>query len=105
MVLNRTTSAAAVVAMLSSPIMAQVRDLDGHRLTPFDPTGKAQVIVFVASDCPISNAYAPEIQRVCRTYESKGVSCLLAYEDERIEPGAVRDHMESFGYHGIAATI
>jgi hypothetical protein len=102
---SRAASTAAVVAALSSPIIAQVRDLDGHRLMPFDPAGKAQVIFFIASDCPISNAYAPEIQRVCRAFEPKGVSCLIAYEDERIDASAVKDHLESFGYRGVPATV
>ena len=31
----------------------------------FQPSERTQVIVFIASDCPISNGYAPEIQRIC----------------------------------------
>jgi hypothetical protein len=94
-----------IAALLSSAVSAQLRDLDGQRLRPFDPAGTAQVIFFVASDCPISNAYAPEIQRVCRAYAPKGVGCLLAYEDERIDAGAVRSHMDAFGYGRMPATI
>jgi hypothetical protein len=44
----------------------QLHDVSGRTLTPFAPTGSASVIFFVATDCPVSNAYAPEIQRVCR---------------------------------------
>ena len=46
----------------------EVSDTDGHPLNPFEPAGAASVIFFVATDCPISNSYAPEIQRVCREY-------------------------------------
>ena len=102
---SRLAASAGIVMLLGSSLMAQLRDLDGHRLTPFDPSGKAQVIFFVASDCPISNAYAPEIQRVCAAYAPKGVACTLAYEDERIDPTAVKQHLQSYGYHGIPATI
>jgi hypothetical protein len=29
-------------------------------LAPFTPAGKANVLLFVQTDCPISNSYAPE---------------------------------------------
>jgi hypothetical protein len=83
----------------------QTRDLDGRALAPFAPAGKAHVLFFVASDCPVSNSYAPEIQRICKAYEAKGVACSLAYEDVSIDPGAVRKHMNAFGYRGLPATI
>jgi redoxin len=65
---------------------------------PFRPAGAAQVLVFVASDCPIANGYAPEIQRICGAYGPKGVSCALVYEDLRIDEAAVRKHRDEFKY-------
>lgn len=97
--------AAGLILMTAMPAVAEVRDLDGRLLTPFEADGHAHIVFFVATDCPISNAYAPEIQRVCREYDSKGVRCTLAYEDERIDPAAVRKHMDAFAYRGIPATI
>ena len=38
---------------------------------------RATVTFFIASDCPISNAYAPEISRICSIYQARGVSCRL----------------------------
>lgn len=84
---------------------AQTRDIDGRTMTPFAPAGKAHVLFFVASDCPVSNSYAPEIQRVCKAYESKGVACSLAYEDVTIDGSAVRKHMDAFAYRNLPATI
>jgi hypothetical protein len=88
----------------------EVRDLGGRVLRPFAPAGAAQVIVFVQSDCPISNGYAPEIQRVCREYAARGVTCSLMYEDVEIgRPGsldaAARRHLQEFGYGGIPAAV
>ena len=83
----------------------QGRDIDGRAITPFTPAGTAHVLFFVASDCPVSNSYAPEIQRVCKAYESRGVSCSLAYEDVTIDGSAVRRHMDAFAYKGLPATI
>lgn len=63
---------------------AQIPDIDGRTLTLFEPAGTANVIFFVATDCPISNSYAPEIQRVCREYRPRGVGCALVYRSESV---------------------
>jgi thiol-disulfide isomerase/thioredoxin len=91
------------------PTSAEIRDVDGQPLNPFSPSGVASVIVFVATDCPISNSYAPEIQRVCQDYAARGVNCSLMYEDVDL-PGAhldesVRKHLQEYRYSGIAAAV
>jgi thiol-disulfide isomerase/thioredoxin len=91
------------IVLLSSA--AQVRDVDGTVRDPFAPAGAANVILFVASDCPISNGYAPELQRICRDYRTKGVVCSLVYEDVSIDAAHVRAHREAYGYKDIAAVI
>lgn len=93
------------LVLLASVVSAQVRDIDGRPSTPFRPSGNAHVLFFVATDCPISNSYAPEIQRLCSVYGSKGVSCSLAYEDVRTDAAAVRTHLDAFGYRAIPAAI
>lgn len=65
----------------------------------------AHVWLFVASDCPVSNAYAPEIQRICAEYGAKGVGCSLVYEDVRIDAAAVKRHGDEYRYRDIPATI
>ena len=82
-----------------------IRDIDGWLHRPFETAGAVTVLLFVASDCPISNSYAPEIQSVCATYGGKGVRCLLIYEDDRLEPGAVRAHLAAYRYSGVAAAV
>lgn len=62
------------------------------------------VTFFIASDCPISNRYAPEIARVCRAQGTKGVSCRLVYEDLKPGPDAVTGHMREYGLAGVPAT-
>jgi len=103
---TRVTPALGIVFLLAGgPAGAQTRDIDGRPVAPFAPAGTAHVLFFVASDCPVSNGYAPEIQRICKAYASKGVACSLAYEDVAIENAAVRQHMDAFAYRGIPATI
>ena len=96
---------AGVVITLAGSVSGQTRDIDGRSIAPFAPTGKANVLLFVQTDCPISNSYAPEIQRICKAYESKGVSCSLAYENVRVDATTVRKHMNDFAYRGVTATI
>jgi thiol-disulfide isomerase/thioredoxin len=93
---------AGLIPFLTS---AQLPDVDGRPAALFTPSGAANVLIFVSSDCPISNGYAPEIQRLCGAYHSKGVRCSLVYEDESIDSAAVRKHLEEYRYAGIPAVI
>jgi hypothetical protein len=97
----------ALMGVRAAPV--RVAALDGSLLTPFEPAGQANVIFFVATDCPISNSYAPEIQRVCRDYRDKGVACSLIYEDVET-PGTpldpeVRKHMADYRYERMPAAV
>jgi AhpC/TSA family protein len=103
--LGRVLLGAGIVMLLAGSVSGQTRDIDGRSFAPFTPAGKANVLLFVQTDCPISNSYAPEIQRICKAYESRGVSCSLAYEDVRVDAAAVRKHMKDFAYTGVPATI
>jgi thiol-disulfide isomerase/thioredoxin len=103
--MRRCAGAAALLILSATAASAQTRDIDGRPISPFAPSGKAGVIVFVASDCPISNSYAPVIAEVCRTYASKGVSCTLAYEDTHVDAAAVRGHVADYNLRGIPATV
>jgi hypothetical protein len=101
----RVLPAASALILMAFGASAQTRGVDGRPLTPFAPAGKANVVFFIQTDCPISNSYAPEIQRVCKAYESKGIGCTLAYEDVKVDASAVRKHMDDFAYRGIPAAI
>lgn len=70
---------------------------------PFDPSGALNVLIFVMTDCPVSNAFAPEIQRICDSYRGRGVNCLLIYEDLRAADFA--GHQQEWGYRAIPSTF
>ena len=88
-----------------------VRDVTGGMLKPFAAGTAASLVFFVATDCPVSNGYAPEIQRVCREYAPRGVACSLLYEDvetattERVLDQQVRTHVSEYGYRDLPAAI
>lgn len=89
----------------------QVRGVDGRAFVLFAPKGPASAIFFIATDCPISNWYAPTIQQVCRDYAARGVDCTLVYEDVDLgdKPAAldtqVRTHVNEYGYGSMTATV
>src|SRR4029077_8606617 len=82
-----------------------IRTIDGALWRPLEPHGAANVLFFVATDCPISNGYAPEIQRICSAYAARGVQCALIYEDAGVGAREVRAHLEQHRYHAITAAI
>ena len=58
--------------------------------------GKPEVYLFITTDCPIANRFAPEIKRIVADYESRGVEFSLIYTDGT--PEAVRKHAAEYGY-------
>lgn len=71
----------------------------------FAPSPSTEILFFIASDCPISNAYAPEIQRICRDYANRGVRCTLVYEDPGITTDGIRAHLSAYGYGSIETRV
>jgi hypothetical protein len=94
-----------VVSLAASAAGDQLRDVDGIVRDLFRPAGKGNVLIFVSSDCPISNGYAPEIQRLCADARPQGVACTLVYEDPAIDAVAVRSHRDQFRYRDMPAVI
>jgi DNA-binding transcriptional LysR family regulator len=95
----------SVLTLVSAAASFQIRGVDGALLHPFDPAGSANVLFFISVDCPISNSYAPEIQRLCERYAKQGVGCVLMYEDPDLSAGTARRHLQEYGYKGIPAAI
>ena len=97
-------SALCAVALPASGDSVTIRNLDGRPVQLLGPSARASAVFFIATDCPISNWYAPTIQQVCREYSARGVDCTLVYED--VDLGAspkplddsVRKHLEEYRY-------
>jgi len=100
----------AVVAVLGAVALlgageasVRVRDVDGTLRSPLAVMGQAAVLFFIATDCPISNFFAPEIQGICKDYGTRGVACSLLYEDVQVDTNAVSKHMADFQYRSLGA--
>jgi hypothetical protein len=61
------------------------------------PPAQPTVLVFTATDCPISNRYAPEINRLAGTFAGK-VRFMLVYPVPADTDERIRDHVKKFGY-------
>jgi peptidyl-prolyl cis-trans isomerase A (cyclophilin A) len=62
------------VKILKVRVAGNIRfnEADGRTRTPLSQSDrKATVLFFLLPDCPISNSYMPEIQRICADYEPK----------------------------------
>src|SRR5262245_51568026 len=77
----------------------RVPDADGRLVAPLEvPGARAVVLVFVMRDCPISNAFAPEIERIRAEYAPRGVEFDLVYADPSETGAGARKHAADFGH-------
>ena len=73
-------------------------DLSGKQVNPFEIAGgKPLVLIFVRSDCPVSNRYAPTIQALGHKYSSQ-VLVALVYPDRTETLSAIEQHLHDYGY-------
>jgi thiol-disulfide isomerase/thioredoxin len=76
-----------------------VRTVTGAMVSPLDGAGrKATVLLFVAHDCPVSNGYAPEFNRICKQYGPQGVKFFLVYVESDLSAAQAQAHVHDFGY-------
>lgn len=73
-------------------------DLTARNVDPFrEASGKAVVLVFLRTDCPISNRYAPTIQQLSSRYSGQAAFWLV-YPDKKTSTAAIRKHLLDYGY-------
>ncbi len=73
-------------------------DLAGKPVDPLHAdVGKPVVLIFVRTDCPISNRYAPTIQRLSAQYAGKAAFWLV-YPDKSESSAAIEQHLHAYGY-------
>ena len=76
----------------------RLEGLDGRPVVVLPgPAGPTTVFVFVSTDCPIANRYAPELRRI-RDRFARTARFWLVYADPTETPEAERRHAEAFGY-------
>ena len=56
------------------------------------------MLLFVSTDCPISNRYAPAIQEMSERFGARALFYLV-YPIKSETPEQIRKHLSEFGYH------
>ena len=61
-------------------------------------TGRASVLFFITTDCPISNGYVPEMNRIAHAYASRGVRVYAVMADTATLLGEAQKHAMDYGF-------
>jgi hypothetical protein len=73
-------------------------DLEGRAVDPLAASsGHVVVLLFVRTDCPISNRYAPAVQKLSEKFRGRA-NFWLIYPDNRENAREIRSHLEEFHY-------
>ena len=84
----------------SGPSELNLTSLSGERVDPFAAVDSAGVFLFMRSDCPISNRYAPELGRLHEKFSPRGVRFWLVYVDPQEKAESIRRHAEEYQVPG-----
>lgn len=80
------------------PVEITLKDLHGVARQPMAlGDAKASVIIFISVDCPVSNAYAPEINRICKQYKGK-INFYLVHCDPELTAEQAQKHADAYGF-------
>lgn len=74
--------------------------LDGKPVNPFDTNAQARVFLFVRTDCPITNRYAPELARLAQEFTGGKVDFWLVYPDAAETGQAIENHITEYRFPG-----
>jgi AhpC/TSA family len=91
---------AAATTLCSAGVLQGPVDLAGNPQDPFASRAAVTVLLFVRTDCPITNRYAPELQRLAQEFKTRSVAFWLVYPDPDEAPQHIQDHIRDFRFPG-----
>lgn len=94
------SAAVCLIGFVAAAGVSSVQSLDGKPVDPFARTARARVFLFVRSDCPITNRYAPELARIAHEFSGQGVDFWLVYPDRTESGAAIRNHLAEYHLPG-----
>ena len=94
---TRRSGAAQTPPAMASDITS--RDIDGHRVDLFGQGIRAAVLFFVTNDCPITNSYIPEMNRIVAEYGPRKAAFYAVYTDPTVSVREIRSHAREFDLH------
>jgi hypothetical protein len=92
---------AMLLAYFGQPKIVQAQtafDLEGKSLDPLAAaSGKIVVLVFLRQDCPVSNRYAPVIQKIS-SERADDVRFWLVFPDKTETSNRIQKYLQDYGY-------
>ena len=85
----------AFLAMVACWLGASRDVLAQQSVSPLAGTN-CTVLIFVRTDCPIANKYAPEIGRIAKEFTQRGVSFYLVYAEDGVSAAKAEEHRKSY---------
>jgi hypothetical protein len=86
----------APAAVPERTVLPSMRAPDGRAIELTAPKGGATAIVFYSSECPISNAYSPTLNRILEEFSGRPVKLIGACIDLDLTPADVTAHARDF---------
>src|SRR5215469_12614663 len=88
-----------IVGRAAGPVKEfSLRDVHGGLHTLADWTGRSAIVLFfIATECPVSNGYAPEMARLARQYGPRSVLFLGIHCDPDLTAQSAASHATEFG--------
>jgi thiol-disulfide isomerase/thioredoxin len=89
----------ALGSTTSGQVQFALRDVNGveHRQSEWT-SKRAIVLFFKTTECPISNSYIPEMNRLQKEYVARGVAFYAIEADTTVTDNDVRRHAKEFGF-------
>jgi hypothetical protein len=80
----------------------QLLDAHGAARRPLDVApGECHVLLFISVDCPIANAFAPEIARLAQDFGPRRARFFLVHTDPQVTPRIALRHADEYGLQGM----
>ena len=100
-----TTVTAALSASVDSTALT-LTNIHGDRVTFFaNQDNQAVVFIFITTDCPISNSYAPEIRRIAKAYGERSIQITLVHVDTDLSNGDAIKHAKEYSLDEIDTIV
>ena len=98
--------AIATLAIIASGVCAGAwqsagaLDLSGKPVDPFAVPAHVRVLLFLRTDCPITNRYAPELQRIAQEFRDRDVRFWLIYADGTETAAGIQEQLAQYHFPG-----
>jgi peroxiredoxin len=77
----------------------ELPDANGRKHTAREwKEARAVALFFISAECPISNRYAPELNRIVADYSARGVVFYGVHSDPDIGPAVALRHAQDYGF-------